>query len=135
MTKAIRKDSGVGARVLVQDLQNKNAELLAKLNDYEDANDELRDRLSTRTAVITKIHDDLRTASRRAEAAEQALMDQGTVLVGLQEQVARQRKQTDVVRALRDTAWSEYRDMRRLARSLAATSGALVIALVTLLVL
>jgi chromosome segregation ATPase len=135
MTKAIRKDSGVGARIKLAEAREKHRELEELLVQAGHTAEGLQDRLASRNKALRHVTEQLNVCSRSLDEALQAHSEESATVAGLEHRNQGLVAERDVATANARRAWAEYRDMRRLARVLGSTTVALLVAVAVLLVL
>lgn len=135
MTKAIRKDSGVGARIKLAEAREKHRELEELLLQAGRTAEGLQDRLTSRNKALRHVTDQLNACNQSLEEALQAHSEASATAAGLEYRVRGLEAARSVATANARRAWAEYRDMRRLARVLGGTTAALLVAVAVLLVL
>jgi|SRR5690554_3866921 len=135
MTKAIRKDSGVGARIKLAEAREKHRELEELLVQAGYTAEGLQDRLASRNKALRHVTEQLNVCSRSLDEALQAHSEASAMVADLEHRNRGLVAGRDVEAANARRAWAEYRDMRRLARVLGGTTVALLVAVAVLLVL
>lgn len=135
MTKAIRKDSSVGARIKLAEAREKHRELEELLVQAGRTAEGLQDRLTSRNKALRHVTEQLNVCSRSLGEALQAHSEASAEAAELAQQNRWSLHLRDAEAANARQAWGEYRDMRRLARVLAGTTAALLVAVAVLLVL
>ena len=135
MTKAIRKDSSVGARVKLAEAREKHRELEELLVQAGRTAEGLQDRLTSRNKALRHVTEQLNVCSRSLDEALQAHSEAAAQAAGLEHRNRGLEAARATATANARRAWAEYRDMRRLARVLGGTTVALLVAVAGLMVL